>query len=162
MESPKIIKEVQRLTMRVAALSCFISGAIDKWLPFFKPLCEGNNLVWIDECEKTFQELKKYMGSPLILSKPISGENLYIYLTMSDSTVSSVLIREEGIVEKPIYYVGYALFDAKTRYPMVEKMALALVISANKLRSYFQAHTIVVLTNNPSDKSCKNQKRQED
>ena len=89
------------------------------------------------------------MGSPLILSKPISGENLYIYLTMSDSTVSSVLIKEEYRVQKLIYYMGYALLDAKTRYPMVEKMALALVISAKKLRSYFQAHTIVVLTNQP-------------
>ena len=89
------------------------------------------------------------MGSPLIPSKPISGENLYIYLTMTDSIVSSVLIKEEDKVEKPIYYVGHALLNAKMRYPMIKKMALALVISARKLRPYFQAHTTMVLTNQP-------------
>ena len=46
-----------------------------------------------------------------------------------------------------IYYMGHALLDAETRYLMIEKMALALVISARKLRPYFQAHTIVVLIN---------------
>lgn len=77
------------------------------------------------------------------------GENFYIDLSVLDSTVSSVLIREEDRVQRPIYYMSHALLDAKTRYPMIEKMALTLVISTGKLRPYFQAHTIVVLTNQP-------------
>ena len=71
-ESPKTIKEVQRLIERVVALNCVISRALDKCLLFFKTLCEGKNLVWTNEYEKAFQELKNYMGSPLILSKPTS------------------------------------------------------------------------------------------
>ena len=89
------------------------------------------------------------MGSPPILSKPVPGENLYIYLAMSDLAMSSVLIREEDIVQKHIYYMSHALLEAKTRYPMIEKMALALMVSAKKLRPYFQVHMIVVLTNQP-------------
>ena len=89
------------------------------------------------------------MDNRLILSKPMSGENLYIYLTVSDSAVSSLLIREEDRVRKPIYYMSHALLDAEMRYPMIEKMALALVIFTRKLRPYFQAYTIVVLTNQP-------------
>ena len=96
------------------------------------------------------------MGSQPILSKSVPGEILYIYLAVSDSKVSSLLIREEDKVQKHIYYMSHALLDVEMRYPMIEKMALALVISARKLRPYFQAHTIVVLTINPLNKSCKN------
>lgn len=141
MESPKGGPKINR------ECCCFISRAINKCLPFFKTLRGGKNLVWTDECEKAFQELKKYMSSPLILSKPMLGENLYIYLVVSDSAVNSLLIRNEDRVQKHIYYVSHALLDAETRYPMIEKMALALVIFPRKLRPYFQAHTIVVLTN---------------
>jgi hypothetical protein len=48
-----------------------------------------------------------------------------------------------------VQYVSKSLQDAETRYPKIEKLALALVISARKLRPYFQAHTIIVLTNLP-------------
>ncbi|XP_022155870.1 uncharacterized protein LOC111022883 [Momordica charantia] len=39
--------------------------------------------------------------------------------------------------------------EAETRYPQMEKLALALVTSARRLRPYFQAHTVLVLTNLP-------------
>ncbi|XP_022156791.1 uncharacterized protein LOC111023625 [Momordica charantia] len=39
--------------------------------------------------------------------------------------------------------------EAETRYPQMEKLALALVTSARRLRPYFQAHTMTVLTNVP-------------
>ncbi|KAM2691252.1 hypothetical protein EV2_005670 [Malus domestica] len=52
-------------------------------------------------------------------------------------------------VERPVYYASKALQDAETRYSNIEKLALALVMSARKLRPYFQAHAIIVLTNHP-------------
>ena len=39
------------------------------------------------------------------------------------------------------------LLDAETRYPELEKLALALVVASKKLRLYFHAHSIKVLTN---------------
>ncbi|XP_022136678.1 uncharacterized protein LOC111008330 [Momordica charantia] len=39
--------------------------------------------------------------------------------------------------------------EAETRYPQMEKLALALVTSARWLRPYFQAYTVVVLTKLP-------------
>lgn len=72
-----------------------------------------------------------------------------MYLIVSTTTVSSMLLREEGNVESPIYYVSRAMVDVETRYPEIEKLALALVVSCRKLRPYFQAHTIVVSTNKP-------------
>lgn len=74
---------------------------------------------------------------------------MYVYLAVSTTVISLALIRKEGKVQKPIYYTNQALLDAETRYPMIEKLAYALVTLARKLRQYFQAHPIVVLTNQP-------------
>ena len=41
------------------------------------------------------------------------------------------------------------LLDTETRYPEFEKLALTLVITSRKLRPYFHAHSIEVLTNYP-------------
>ncbi|KAM1493603.1 hypothetical protein ACFX10_025358 [Malus domestica] len=86
------------------------------------------------------------MSKTSLFSKPEVGDTLIIYLS-SVSAVSSVLIRNDGNVERPVYYASKALQDAETRYSNIEKLALALVMSARKLRPYFQAHSIIVLTN---------------
>ena len=54
MASPKIVKEVQKLTGRIAAINRFVSRTMDKCLPFFKTLKQA--FVWTDECEAAFQE----------------------------------------------------------------------------------------------------------
>ncbi|KAL5571672.1 hypothetical protein UlMin_021269 [Ulmus minor] len=149
MESPRKVKEVQSLTGRVAALNRFISRATDKCQPFFRALRKGKDFSWTAECEQSFQELKTYLGRPPLLSKPQEGESLILYLAVSKGAVSSALIREEEGVQWPIYYTSKSLLDAETRYPDVEKLALALMIAARKLRPYFQAHTIIVPTKFP-------------
>ncbi|KAL5554654.1 hypothetical protein UlMin_042055 [Ulmus minor] len=63
--------------------------------------------------------------------------------------MSSALVREEEGIQWPIYYTSKSLLDAETRYPEVEKLALALMVAARKLRPYFQAHTIIVPTKFP-------------
>ena len=81
------------------------------------------------------------------------GEELYLYLVVSLHAMSSALIREEGKVQKPIYYTSRALREAKGRYPMMEKLAFALVTTSRRLRHYFQAHFINVLINHPLKKA---------
>ncbi|KAK3023914.1 hypothetical protein RJ639_043457 [Escallonia herrerae] len=99
--------------------------------------------------ERSFEELKTHLSSPPLLSKPFPGEDLLIYLSVTEVAVSTVLIREENGIQKPIYYVSKVLQDVETRYPKIDKIALALIISARCLRPYFQSHTIIVLTDQP-------------
>ena len=61
MTPPRTTKEVQSLTGRVAALNRFVSRATDKCLPFFKTLRKV--FTWTDECQKSFEELKRYLTS---------------------------------------------------------------------------------------------------
>ena len=94
MAPPRTIKEVQKLTGRIAALNRFVSRVMDKCLPFFKTLQRA--FAWTDECEAVFQELKCYLSNPPLLSLSKEGENLHLYLVVSTTAVSVALIREKG------------------------------------------------------------------
>ncbi|GLT62786.1 hypothetical protein SLA2020_353960 [Shorea laevis] len=104
---------------------------------------------WNEECEAAFEELKSYLSSPPLLTKAVDGEILYLYLGISDEAISSVLVREEGKQQRPVYYISSVLHGAEVRYSIAEKAALAVVTSARKLRPYFQSHPIIVLTDQP-------------
>ena len=58
-------------------------------------------------------------------------------------------MREENKVQWLVYYISKRLVDAETRYPEMEKLALALVIAAIKLRLYFHSHPVRVIANYP-------------
>ncbi|XP_024006459.1 uncharacterized protein LOC112082972 [Eutrema salsugineum] len=90
-----------------------------------------------------------YLSTPPILSKPEAGETLYLNITISEYTVSSVLVREDRGEQDPIFYTSKSLDGSAYRYPTLEKFAFAVVISARKLRPYFQSHSIVVITDHP-------------
>ena len=99
--------------------------------------------------DHAFQQLKHYLATPPVLAKPVEGEPLFLYIAVSATAVSGFLIREERGEQKPIFYIRKTLLDAELRYPLMEKLAYAVVTSARKLRSYFQSHAIVILTTFP-------------
>ncbi|XP_024016294.1 uncharacterized protein LOC112089770 [Eutrema salsugineum] len=113
------------------------------------PTTKREHLEWNNDCEHAFKQLKEYLSTPPILAKPEDGETLYLYIAVSVSAVSSVRVREDRGEQKPIFYTSKALNDAESRYPTLEKLALAVVTSARKLRPYFQSHSITVLTDQP-------------
>ena len=151
MKPPHNIKEVQSLTGRVAALNRFVSKATDKCLPFFRILKKA--FEGTDECQKAFQDLKMYLIAAPLLSPSVMGEELFLYLAVTPHAVSSALIREEQKIQKPVYYTSKALRGAEERYPPIEKLVFALIMTSRKLRHYFQAHVINVMTDHPLKKA---------
>ncbi|KAK4403038.1 hypothetical protein Sango_1044500 [Sesamum angolense] len=84
-----------------------------------------------------------------ILVKPIPGDTLHLYLSLTSQAISFVLVREENGAQTPIYYISKVLNRAECRYTPIEKMALALVTTARKLRPYLLSCPIGVRTNTP-------------
>ncbi|XP_019258643.1 PREDICTED: uncharacterized protein LOC109236867 [Nicotiana attenuata] len=113
-------KQVQKLTGRIATLSRFISRSSDRSHKFFNVLRKDHGLQWNEDCVNALRKLKAYLSSPPLLVKADPGECLLVYLAVSEVAVSAVLVRENQ--------------DAKTRYPHLEKLALALVVASRKLR----------------------------
>ncbi|XP_073031146.1 uncharacterized protein [Primulina eburnea] len=96
MPSPQSVKEVQKLTGRIASLSRFISRSAHRSYPFFQILRKAQQFGWNDKCEQAFQDLKAHLAELPVLVKPEPGEKLFLYLSSTEHAVSSVLIKEEG------------------------------------------------------------------
>ena len=78
---------------------------------------------------------------------------MHLYLAVSNIAVSSTLIREEEDVQRSVYYTNQAFQGAEVNYPRLEKITFALVVASRKLRNYFQAHPIIVMTEQPIRKT---------
>ncbi|XP_076907452.1 uncharacterized protein LOC143563906 [Bidens hawaiensis] len=74
------------------------------------------------------------------------GGTSNIVLSVTDIAIGAMLSTDRKNVQTPIYYVCRTFTDPETRYSMLEKLVLALVYAARRLRRYFQGHPINVLT----------------
>ena len=149
LKPPRNAKEVQKLTGMIVALNRFISRSADKCRPFYLLINKWKGFEWSEECIAAFQQLKEYLSRPPIMSSPAADEVLYAYIAVVPHTVSLVLIREDNGLQRPVYYVSKSLHEAEIRYSPLEKAILAVVHASRKLPHYFQAHTVVVLTQLP-------------
>jgi hypothetical protein len=166
MRPPARIKDVQKLTGSLAALSRFISRLAERAPPFFKLLRKSGPFSWTEAAEQAFQELKQHLVSLPILVAPEPGEPLYLYIAAAAEAVSMVLVVErttqegqepEGsgpatrvrTVQSPVYYVSEVLHEAKARYLETHKLLYVVLVVSRKLRHYFQAHRVVVVTSFP-------------
>ena len=114
--------------------------------PFFLLINKWKGFEWSTECEVAFQQLKDYLAQLPVMPSPELDEVLFAYIAMASYTVSLVLIRVDNGVQRPVYYVSKSLHEAEVCYLPLEKAILAVVLGTRKLPHYFQAHTVVVLT----------------
>ena len=86
-------KEEKKLTRMATTSNRFISLSANKCRPFFQLLHKWKDFHWTEKCVVAFEELKQYLSSPPILSRPEKEEVLYAYLAVTDYAVSLVLVR---------------------------------------------------------------------
>ena len=149
LQPPQNPKEVQKLIGMMAALNRFISRSADKCNPFFLLLHKWKEFEWSEECVVAFQQLKQYLSRPPIMSSPVVDEVLFAYIAVAFYTISFVLIWVDSGIQRPVYYVSKSLNKAEVCYLPLEKAILAVVHATRKLPHYFQAHTVVILTQLP-------------
>ena len=133
----------------IAALNRFISRLADRCRPFYLLINKCKGFEWSEDCVVAFQQLKKYLSRPPIMSSLEADEVPYAYIAVAPHAVSLVLIRDDKGIQKPVYYVNKSLHEAEVRYLPLEKAILAVVHATRKLPHYFQAHMVVVLTQLP-------------
>ena len=83
------------------------------------------------------------------MSSPVADEVLFAYIAVALYAINLVLIRVDSGIQRPVYYVSKSLNEADVRYLPLEKAILAVVHATRKFPHYFQAHTVVVLTQLP-------------
>ncbi|KAJ0481351.1 putative nucleotidyltransferase, Ribonuclease H [Helianthus annuus] len=149
---PKTKKEVERLNGKLAALKRFTSKLAERSLPFFKTLkgfTDKKDFKWTEEANEAFDQMKQHLASLPDMAAPETGELISVYLSVAEEAISAVLTIEREKIQVPVYFFSKTLKLAETKYPPLEKLALALVQTARRLRRYFQAHPIQVVTDQP-------------
>ena len=101
------------------------------------------SVVWNDECQEAFDNIKSYLLEPPILVPPVEGRPLIMYLSVLDESMGCVLGQQDetGKKEHAIYYLSKKFTDCETRYTMLEKTCCALAWAAKRLRHYLMNHT---------------------
>ena len=85
---------------------------------------------------------------------PIFGKPLRLYLASNSQAIGALIAQEDGSgVEQPVYYVSRALKDAESRYSEAEQSCLALIYASQRLRHYFLAHKVQLMTRSHPIKS---------
>ncbi|GJX26221.1 reverse transcriptase domain-containing protein [Tanacetum coccineum] len=152
LQSPKCLKDVQKLNGKLASLNRFLSKSAKKSLPFFKTLkkcTKKSNFQWTAEAKAAFKQMKQLIAELSTLTEPMEKEELIMYLATTQEVVSAVLMMEREAKQMPVYYVSRALQGPEINYTSMEKLVLALVHESKRLKRYFHAHTIIVITDQP-------------
>ncbi|GJY40689.1 reverse transcriptase domain-containing protein [Tanacetum coccineum] len=93
--------------------------------------------------------MKKLIAELPMLIAPKEKEELIIYLAAAKEAISAVLMTETGGKQLPVYFMSRALRGPEVKYTPMEKLVLALLSASRRLKRYFQAYTIVVITDQP-------------
>jgi len=134
MEEPQSVRDVQKLTGRIAALNRFIPRSADRSSSFFKTLRSSSKFEWGEEQKKAFRELKKYLENLTKMTSPNPEETLLLYTSASQTAVNAALVVERTIEGRqkqlPVYFASEALSGSKLFYSELEKITYAVVMAS--------------------------------
>jgi ribonuclease HI len=151
----KDLKGVQRVTGCLAALSRFISRLGERGLPLYRLLRKAECFTWTPKAEEALGNLKALLTNAPILVPPAAGQALLIYVAATTQVVSAAIVverREEEHalpVQRPVYFIGEVLSETKIRYPQIQKLLYAVILTRQKLRHYFESHPVTVVSSFP-------------
>ena len=78
---------------------------------------------------------------------PIRKKPLLLYLATNQYAIGALIAQKDGDgIEQSVYYISHALKDTENRYPWVERACLAIVYASKRLRHYFLAYEVWLMT----------------
>jgi hypothetical protein len=156
------LKGVQNVLGCIATLSHFISRLGEKGLPLYRLLKKHERFSWTVKVQEAHDKLKATLAHVPILTPPRDGEPLYLDITVTTQVVSAVIMvertKEEHAlpVQRPVYYISEVLSETKARYPQIQKLLYVVVHARRKLRHYFEAHPVMVVSSFPLGEIIRN------
>jgi hypothetical protein len=127
-------------------------------LPLYRLLKKHERFSWTAEAQEALDKLKASLTHASILTPPQDGKPLQLYVAATTQVVSAERTEEGHAlpVQRPVYYISEVLSDTKARYPQVQKLLYAVVLARRKLRHYFEAHPVTVVSSFPLGEIIRN------
>jgi hypothetical protein len=100
---------------------------------------------WAVEQQRAFEEIKEYLARPPVLVPPQRDRSFYIYLSVGDASIASVVVQVYDSKEKVVFYLSRRMFDTETRYHEKEKLCLCLFFTYTKLRHILLFAEIIII-----------------
>nr|GEX16123.1 reverse transcriptase domain-containing protein [Tanacetum cinerariifolium] len=154
LQSSRTLKEMQSLNGKLASLSRFLAKSSERSLLFLNTLKNitkenKHEYRWTQETEEAFQQMKRLITKLPSVTLPREKETLYAYLAVLAEAVSAVLLTDRKGRQCTVQYVSRTLNEAERNYAPMEKLALSLIHMTRRLRRYFEAHPVKVITDQP-------------
>uniref|UniRef100_A0A2N9F9L1 Uncharacterized protein n=1 Tax=Fagus sylvatica TaxID=28930 RepID=A0A2N9F9L1_FAGSY len=147
MKPPTTHKELKSFLGKLSYIRRFIPGLAAVTSTFAPLLKKGASFHWSTECQEAFEKVQNIMTKLSTVCAPISGKPLRLYLASNSQAIGALIAQEsDNGVEQPIYYVSRTLKDAESRYSGAERSCLALIYASQRLRHYFLAHKVQLMT----------------
>jgi hypothetical protein len=100
---------------------------------------------WGAEQQRAFNEIKEYLARPPVLVPPQQDRPFYIYLSVGDTSIASVMVQVYDRKEKVVFYLCRRVLDTETRYHEMEKLCLYLFFTCTKLRHILLSAELIVI-----------------
>ncbi|KAL0368109.1 UNVERIFIED_CONTAM: Retrovirus-related Pol polyprotein from transposon.6 [Sesamum calycinum] len=143
MPEPQNIHELKSLQGKLAYLQRFISNLAGRCQPFSRLMKKDVPFQWDEACDKAFKSIKSYLMKPPVLVAPVPGRPLILYVATQERSVGILLSQKNDKgKENALYYLSRTIMPNKLKYSPIEKLCLALIFSIQKLKHYFQSHSI--------------------
>ncbi|KAL0437742.1 UNVERIFIED_CONTAM: Retrovirus-related Pol polyprotein from transposon opus [Sesamum radiatum] len=102
---------------------------------------------WDEGCQNVFESIKRHLLNPPVLGAPTPGKPLILYIAAQERSIGALMAQEnEEGKEKALYYLSRTLTENELKYSPVEKVCLALFYAIKKLRHYFEAYSIRLIS----------------
>ncbi|XP_073120324.1 uncharacterized protein [Henckelia pumila] len=143
MPGPRNIHELKSLQGKLAYIRRFISNLAGRCQPFSLLMKKGVPFKWDESCENAFKSIKDYLMKPPVLAAPVPERQLTLYITAQERSVGALLAQDnDDGKEAALYYLSRMMTPNELNYSPIEKLCLALIFVIQKLKHYFQAHTV--------------------
>ena len=131
-----------------------LCGYYAKFIPQYtevsKPLREMANrngdIRWTDELTRSFENLKKSLASPPVLTLPTFNGTFRLYTDACNTSVGSVLTEEVEGEEKVVAYDSKVLSRQQRKWPTYDKELWAVVHAIRRFRPYTTGSRFEVVT----------------
>ena len=111
-------------------------------------LTNAQTLVWAEESEFTFQEVKRVLSSLPTILPPVWDQPFFVNPSVGSDSLGAILLQidPKTALMRPVYFASRVMKKVEKEYSPAEKMVLALMFATQRFHSYLLPRHFVIIT----------------